>query len=137
MVIDVGSEGTSQISPERIQAGLSSKDEATLERSIPASYHYILTFLINRRRLTRVEQSKSPPLESIPLIDVIMCSFFFADDVSLNLHSRTHINSHYHGKVKMPVDMPDDLLKDAITTATKEFQTCVDFETGGAAKPPS
>lgn len=35
-------------------------------------------------------------------------------------------------KVKVPLDMPDDVLKDAITTTRDVLQTCQDFEKEGA-----
>lgn len=34
-------------------------------------------------------------------------------------------------KVKMPVDMPDDMLKDAIETSQKALDECVNFEADG------
>lgn len=34
-------------------------------------------------------------------------------------------------KVKTPVDMPDDILKDAIEVATKELSKCEQFEMSG------
>ena len=34
-------------------------------------------------------------------------------------------------KVKTPVDMPDDMLKDAITTTLDTLGECENFETGG------
>eukprot|EP00953_Heterococcus_sp_UTEX-ZZ885_P002149 1677-Heterococcus_DN1.PRE.1 len=35
-------------------------------------------------------------------------------------------------KVKMPVDMPDDILHDAIHTSKDALEQCTDFETDGA-----
>lgn len=37
-------------------------------------------------------------------------------------------------KVKTPVDMPDDILKDAIDVATKELSKCEQFETSGTCQ---
>ena len=37
-------------------------------------------------------------------------------------------------KVKMPVDMSDDMLKDAITTSQKALADCANFETDGEAR---
>eukprot|EP00615_Pteridomonas_danica_P007529 CAMPEP_0114343986 /NCGR_PEP_ID=MMETSP0101-20121206/11063_1 /TAXON_ID=38822 ORGANISM="Pteridomonas danica, Strain PT" /NCGR_SAMPLE_ID=MMETSP0101 /ASSEMBLY_ACC=CAM_ASM_000211 /LENGTH=67 /DNA_ID=CAMNT_0001479073 /DNA_START=187 /DNA_END=387 /DNA_ORIENTATION=+ len=34
-------------------------------------------------------------------------------------------------KVKMPVDMPDDMLKDAIETSQKALDECSNFEADG------
>ena len=34
-------------------------------------------------------------------------------------------------KVKTPVDAPDDILKDAITTVTRELDSCDNFESNG------
>ena len=36
-------------------------------------------------------------------------------------------------KVKMPVDMPDDMLKDAISTSKEALDACENFETNGAS----
>ena len=37
-------------------------------------------------------------------------------------------------KVKMPVDMPDDMLKDAISTSKDALDACENFETNGACR---
>ena len=36
-------------------------------------------------------------------------------------------------KVKMPIDFPDDMLKDAILTSQRELNACANFETDGAS----
>ena len=45
----------------------------------------------------------------------------------------------YHmwgAKVKTPVDMPDDMLKDAINTSKEALDACENFETNGASSGP-
>ena len=37
-------------------------------------------------------------------------------------------------KGKMPVDMPDDMLKDAISTSKDALDACENFETNGACR---
>ena len=40
-------------------------------------------------------------------------------------------------KVKMPVDMPDDMLKNAIETSKEALDACENFETNGASAEQS
>ena len=44
---------------------------------------------------------------------------------------RPYFFGQWGAKVKMPSDMPDDMLKDAVMTAQKAIEDCANFEADG------